>query len=88
MDDKKTRRTPAEVAADASIEHTGKGAINQIKGTAKEVWGDVSGNSKTKLEGKVDRLKGRAQTGLGRLEADEAELESGGSMRKDDDEEV
>lgn len=86
--EKKIRRTPAEVAADASIEHTGKGVVNQIKGTAKEAWGDISGNSKTKLEGKVDRLKGRAQTGLGKLEADEAELESGGITRPDDDEEV
>ena len=78
----KIRRTPAEVAADASVEHTGKGVINQLKGTVKEVWGDVTGKSGTKFEGKVDRLKGRAQEKLGELEGKEARLESGLGTRK------
>ncbi len=82
--DNKTRRTPAEVAADASVKHTGKGLINQAKGAVKEAWGNASGNTKTKLEGKMDRVKGRAQESLGRLEGKEAELESGN--RIDDDE--
>ena len=85
--DNKTRRTPAEVAADASIEHSGKGALNQIKGSAKEAWGDISGDSSKKVEGKLDQWKGRAQTKLGEYEAKEADLESGGRVR-DDDEEV
>lgn len=83
--DNKTRRTPAEVAADASVKHTGKGIVNQVKGNVKEAWGAVTGDSKTKIEGTMDRVKGRAQETLGRLEGKEAELESGKS-RIDDDE--
>lgn len=78
----KIHRTPAEVAADASIEHTGKGVINQVKGTVKEAWGHVTGKSGTKFEGKVDQLKGRAQEKLGELEAKEARLESGIGRRE------
>ncbi len=74
----KYRRTPAEVAADASIEHTGKGVFNQLKGAAKEVWGRLSNKPGTKLEGKMDQVKGRVQQGLGRMEAKESRLESGG----------
>jgi uncharacterized protein YjbJ (UPF0337 family) len=69
--DKKTRRTPAEVAAEASVEHTGKGVLNQVKGTVKEAWGKITDNPK------VDRIKGRAQEKLGSLEAKESRLESG-----------
>ena len=83
--DNKNRRTPAEVAADASVEHTGKGVLNQMKGTVKETWGKVTDNPKAKLEGKMDRAKGIVQEKLGRAEAKEAKLESG-IGRKDDDE--
>ncbi len=82
----KHRRTPAEVAAEASVEHTGKGVLNQMKGNIKEAWGKLTDNPKAKLGGKIDRLKGRAQEGLGRLEADEARLESGTLSGPDDDE--
>jgi uncharacterized protein YjbJ (UPF0337 family) len=75
--DKKTRRTPAEVAAEASVEHTGKGVLNQVKGTVKEAWGKITDNPKSTLEGKVDQIKGRAQEKLGSLEAKESRLESG-----------
>jgi uncharacterized protein YjbJ (UPF0337 family) len=81
--DNKTHRTPAEVAADASVEHTGKGVLNQVKGNVKEAWGKITDNPKTKLEGTMDRVKGKAQETLGRLEGKEAELESG-RTRKDD----
>ena len=80
--DNKTRRTPAEVAADASVEHTGKGALNQIKGNVKETWGNVTDNPKTKLEGKMDKAKGIVQEKLGRMEGKEAELESGRTRNK------
>ncbi len=86
--DKKTRRTPAEVAADASVEPSGKGVLNQIKGSAKEAWGNLTGDSSKKVSGKLDRLKGKAQTKLGKYEAKEADLESGGRIRNDNDEEV
>ncbi len=57
------KRTPEEVAA----EKRGKGILNQAKGNVKEAWGDLTDNPKSKLEGKVDRLKGRAQEDLGNL---------------------
>jgi uncharacterized protein YjbJ (UPF0337 family) len=77
MDKDKNRRTPAEVAADASVEHTSKGVFNQVKGNVKEAWGNVTDNPKTRLEGKMDRMKGVVQEKLGRAEGKEAELESG-----------
>lgn len=72
----KTRRTPAEVAADASIEHSGKGVLNTVKGTVRQAWGKLSGNRSHQFGGKVDELKGRTQIGLGKLEAKEAEFEA------------
>lgn len=75
------RRTPAEVAAEASIEHTGKGVFNTMKGKLRQAWGAVSGNNRHSIGGKIDELKGRAQTKLGEWEGREAELESG-SMRR------
>ncbi len=76
--DNKYRRTPAEVAADASIEHTGKGLFNQIKGSVKRLFGK-------NIEGRYDQIKGRAQEELGRYEAKEARLESGGISKRDDE---
>lgn len=75
--DNKTRRTPAEVAAEASVEHTAKGIVNQVKGNIKEAWGKVTDNPKTTFEGKVDKIKGRVQEKLGKLEAKESRLVSG-----------
>jgi len=83
--DNKIKRTPAEVAADASVEHTGKGVLNQMKGNVKEAWGKITNDHSTKLEGTADRIKGKVQETLGRLEAKEAELESGMTTRRDDD---
>ncbi|HEX9407566.1 MAG TPA: CsbD family protein [Thermoanaerobaculia bacterium] len=72
------RRTPAEVAADAAIEHSGKGVFNAVKGTVRQAWGKITGNRRHQFGGKIDELKGRAQVGLGKLEAKEADLESRG----------
>jgi len=83
--DNKTRRTPAEVAAEASVEHTGKGAFNQVKGSVRQAWGKLVGNPKHQIGGKIDELKGRAQTGLGKFEAKEAELESRRARIDEDD---
>lgn len=74
--DNNTRRTPAEVAADASIEHSGKGVLNTVKGTVRQAWGRLTGNRRHEFGGKVDELKGRAQVGLGKFEAKEAEFEA------------
>lgn len=80
------RRTPAEVAADASIEHSGKGVFNTVKGTVRQAWGKITGNHRHQIGGKIDELKGRAQVGLGKWEAKEAELESRGdrNIERDD----
>ena len=75
--DNRTRRTPAEVAADASVEHSTKGILNQMKGNIRSAWGNLTGSSKHKVGGAMDRMKGRAQETLGRLEGKEARLESG-----------
>jgi len=74
--DNNFRRTPAEVAADASIEHSGKGVLNTVKGTVRQAWGRITGNRRHEFGGKIDELKGRAQVGLGKFEAKEAELET------------
>jgi uncharacterized protein YjbJ (UPF0337 family) len=71
-----TRRTPAEIAAEASIEHSGKGVLNTVKGTVRQAWGKLTGNRRHQFGGKVDELKGRAQVGLGKFEAKEAEFEA------------
>jgi len=84
MDDN-NRRTPAEVAAEASVEHTAKGLKNRFKGSLKDAWGKLTDNPKSKLEGKVDQVKGQAQTGLGKFEAKEAEIESRGTWSDEDD---
>ena len=75
MDDN-SRRTPAEVAADASIEHSGKGVLNTVKGTVRQAWGRITGNRRHQFGGKIDELKGRAQVGLGKFEAKEADFEA------------
>ena len=57
----RTKRTPEDVA----VEHRGKGILNQMKGNLKEAWGKVTDNPKAKMEGKMDRVKGRVQEGFG-----------------------
>jgi len=86
MEDK-YRRTPAEVAAESSIEHTGKGVFNTFKGSVRQAWGKLVGNPRHQVGGKVDELKGRAQVGLGKFEAKEADLESR-SFRDDKEDEL
>jgi uncharacterized protein YjbJ (UPF0337 family) len=83
--DNNYRRTPAEVAADASIEHSGKGVFNAVKGTVRQAWGRITGNPRHQIGGKIDELKGRAQVGLGKYEAKEAEFEARNDRNLDDD---
>jgi uncharacterized protein YjbJ (UPF0337 family) len=83
--DNNYRRTPAEVAADASIEHSGKGVFNTVKGTMRQAWGRITGNHRHEIGGKIDELKGRAQVGLGKFEAKEAELEARRDRKIDED---
>ena len=60
--DYKTRRTPAEVAADASVEHTSKGVLNQMKGNIRSAWGNLTGSEKHKVGGAIDRMKLRKRS--------------------------
>ena len=48
----------------------------------------MTGDRKHQFGGKVDELKGRAQMGLGKYEAKEAELESRGSRRDNSEDET
>ena len=57
----RNERTPEA----AAVEHRGKGIFKQMKGNVKEAWGRVTDNPKAKIEGKADRLAGRAQEGFG-----------------------
>ena len=40
------------------------GTLDEVKGTAKEGWGKVTGNEKTEAEGQLDQAKGKAKQGL------------------------
>lgn len=42
-----------------------EGAGKQAKGTVKEAWGKVSGDTKTAAEGKADKAEGRVQNAVG-----------------------
>jgi len=50
---------------EAAVEHRGKGIVKQVKGTAKEAWGDLTDNPKAEIEGKVERVAGRVEEGFG-----------------------
>jgi len=49
-----------------------EGSVEELKGNAKQTWGDVTGDDQLKAEGKVDETKGRAQQAWGDLK-DKAE---------------
>ena len=45
-----------------------KGAAKDIKGSMKEAAGKATGNTKLKVEGKVEKAAGAAQNKLGKAE--------------------
>lgn len=49
--------------SDSSQDRT-EGALDKLKGQAKEAVGDATGNEDTKAEGQVDQGKGEAKQGL------------------------
>lgn len=51
-----------------------KGQWNQLKGKAKEQWGDLTDNDLQKIDGEYDQLVGRIQETYGRSR-EEAERE-------------
>lgn len=55
-------------------EHTLKGEWNQLKGTVKQKWADLTDDDLTHIEGSRDKLVGRIQERYGRAK-DEAERE-------------
>lgn len=44
-----------------------KGLFHQVKGSAKEVAGKVSGNSQLEAEGTVEKVTGKAQKKIGEV---------------------
>lgn len=45
-----------------------KGAVNTVKGTAKEGVGKLTGDRKLETKGKVQKVQGKVQDGLGDVE--------------------
>jgi uncharacterized protein YjbJ (UPF0337 family) len=43
-----------------------KGTAEQVKGSIKEAVGKVTGNDKLEIEGKADKLAGKAQNEVGK----------------------
>jgi uncharacterized protein YjbJ (UPF0337 family) len=44
-----------------------KGRFEQVKGEAKEQWGNISDNHSIENEGKMDKVKGKLQERIGEL---------------------
>jgi uncharacterized protein YjbJ (UPF0337 family) len=42
-----------------------KGKWDQVKGEAKKQWGELTGDESTRLEGNVDKAKGKIREGYG-----------------------
>ncbi|RJS59091.1 CsbD family protein [Bacillus sp. PK3_68] len=51
---------------DNGMEDKLKGMGNKMKGEAKEAWGNMTGDERTRSEGKVDQLKGKFQDTVGK----------------------
>ncbi|MFN8591222.1 MAG: CsbD family protein [Thermomicrobiales bacterium] len=46
--------------SDGTKEHI-EGSVDEMKGRAKEAWGDLADDDKMRAEGMVDQLKGKAE---------------------------
>lgn len=64
-------------------EHTLKGEWNQLKGTVKQKWADLTDDDLTHIEGSRDKLVGRVQERYGRAK-DDAEREVDDWRREND----
>lgn len=42
-----------------------KGAVNKVKGEAKDQYGNATGDAKLQAEGKMDKMKGKVQDKIG-----------------------
>jgi uncharacterized protein YjbJ (UPF0337 family) len=54
------------VGGKSSTQDKGEGAIDKVKGKAKEATGAVTGDEETKAEGRSDQTKGTAKDKLGK----------------------
>ena len=43
----------------------GEGAVDEMKGKAKEAWGDLTDDKSTQAEGKVDQAVGKTKRAVG-----------------------
>ena len=50
----------------SATEMKAKGQADQVKGKAKEAWGDLSGDNQKKAEGRMDQMKGKGKNMAGR----------------------
>jgi uncharacterized protein YjbJ (UPF0337 family) len=44
-----------------------KGKIDETKGKAKQAWGDLTDDEKTRAEGERDEVKGKGQQAVGHI---------------------
>jgi uncharacterized protein YjbJ (UPF0337 family) len=44
-----------------------EGKADELKGRAKEAWGDLTDDEKTQREGKADQVKGKAKEAAGNV---------------------
>ena len=51
----------------SSAQDKGEGAVDKVKGRAKEATGSVTGNEETKVEGRSEQTKGTAKEKLGKV---------------------
>jgi uncharacterized protein YjbJ (UPF0337 family) len=56
-----------------AMENELKGAGNDLKGRLKDAAGGLTGDTSLQLEGKIDRLKGKAQGKLGDIQRNASE---------------
>lgn len=52
-----------------------KGKVNQVKGSVKEKWGEMTDNPSRQHEGSRDRVKGQIQEEYGETKEKESRLE-------------
>jgi uncharacterized protein YjbJ (UPF0337 family) len=44
-----------------------KGTVEEVKGKAKQAWGDLTDNEEVRSEGQIDEAKGKGQQTVGHL---------------------
>ena len=52
---------------DSGTRDRAEGTIDEVKGKAKQAWGDLTDDDQMKIEGMVDEVKGHAEKLMGDL---------------------